>query len=222
MALAAVLFSGAAEANAASFRVEFAGRTLGMVTYSDGDMGSDGGQSLRTNLNNTPFGLFDGTFQADSQPDGASRGATGIRYVSKSRSTRKARDISFLIDAGRAIETVVSPDSEETSLSAPEAVPAGVIDPVAAFGRFVRAGSCPERFKIYDGRRVDEVAPSGFEISNGMTRCAIKYTVIAGPGHLSPFHFTEFSMMAVYDAGKALREIDMRTGMLGIRLIAVN
>lgn len=222
MALVAAQSSVAAGSEAATFRVEFAGRTLGTVTFSDDARISGGGQFLRTTLNNTPFGLFDGTFEGGSQPDAASAGSTRIRYASKSRSTHKARDISFLIDAGRVTEIVVSPVGEKTSLSVPDAVSVDVIDPVSAFGRFVRAGSCPEGFNIYDGRRVDEVAPSGFEVSGGLTRCEIKYTVIAGPGHLSPFRFTEFSMTAIYDTGKTLKEIDMRTGLLGIRLIAVN
>ncbi|WP_347312446.1 DUF3108 domain-containing protein [Defluviimonas sp. SAOS-178_SWC] len=222
--LAACLSSGTAAAEVASYRVEFGGRVLGTVTFSDGAKG--GGQSLRTTLDNTPFGLFDGTFEADSRLEGESAGETRRLYASKSRSTRKARDISFVIDAGRAEETVVSPASEETSLSVPDAVPASVIDPVAAFGRIVRAKGCPEGFTFYDGRRVDEIVPSGADVSGGMTRCKITFTVIAGPGHLSPFRFTEFSMMALYDAGegsgKGLREIDVRAGLLGIRLIAAD
>ncbi|OYX40558.1 MAG: hypothetical protein B7Z02_18245, partial [Rhodobacterales bacterium 32-67-9] len=183
MALAATLSFVSVTSEAATFRVEFAGNTLGTVTYSDDAKIGSGGQVLRTDLNNTPFGLFDGTFEAGSRPDGATAGSTRTRYASKSRSTRKSREISFLIDAGRVKETVVSPVGEMTPLSAPEAVMADVIDPVAAFGRFVRAGRCPEGFNIYDGRRVDQVAPSSFEVSGGLTRCEIKYTVVAGPGH---------------------------------------
>ena len=187
-------------AQAESFAVQLGSRNLGVLTYNGGRAAS-----LQSALNNTPLGVFNGSFTASLEPTSA-----GEQYRGISRSSRKSRDISVLFDGGCAIDTVVTPTSEMTELSNVGAVPAGVIDPVSAFGRFVGAtGGCPQGFRFYDGRRAILVQPTeNYEVA-GQLVCKMDYRVSDGPGHLSPLYIKNASIALTYDVlgGQSLRKV---------------
>lgn len=187
-------------ARAETFSVQLGSRQLGELTYSGGSAAS-----LRSTLNNTPLGVFNGTFAASVEPTSA-----GTQYRSSSRSSRKTRDINVLFDGGRAVDAVVTPANEMTDLSNVGSVPAGVVDPVSAFGRFVSAsGGCPEAFRFYDGRRAILVQPAAESEVAGQLVCKMNYRVSDGPGHLSPLYIKNVSIALTYEVtgGQSLRKV---------------
>ncbi len=196
-ALALALTSAMAQAE--TFSVQLAGRDLGSLTYQGG-----ASPALQSSLNNTPLGVFNGTFTATSESTSA-----GQQYRGISQSSRKNRDISVLFSEGRAIDTVITPTSEMTSLSNVAAVPVGVMDPVGAFGQFVGAKRCPAAFRFYDGRRAILLQPVGQAEVAGQLVCDMSYRVSDGPGHLSPLYIKSISVNLVYDlaGGQSLRKL---------------
>jgi len=214
LALTLAYLGAPAPLAADTFRAMLGGRVLGTLEYRGG--GGDAG-TLTTTLDNTPLGVGDGRYEGVSRRVSAG-GRRMVQYTSDSRSARESRQISVLLDRGRAIETVVAPASERTALSVPGAVPEGVLDPVAALGRIIGAGDCPSAFRIYDGRRVIQVRPLGSVAEGGGKRCRMTYDVIAGPGHLSPFRFTALKLDLIYQAG-SLAQMEVRAGPFTLRLM---
>ena len=197
LALIACLAAGAARAE--TFSVALGGRILGTLEYTPG--------RLVNLLDNTPLGVADGLFRGIRRRDGDE-----VRYVGQSDERR----IEVLFDSGRAARTVIEPASERTPLSDPAAVPGGVTDPVAGFGRLVDAKDCPGLIRMYDGRRAVEMTTVSREVTPTRLSCAIDYRVIAGPGHLSPFRLDSLDITAHYalasGAVAGLAQLDIRAG----------
>jgi len=210
----------AAQAEVHPFQVILAGSALGTIEFETDDAGRPA--ALHGRFDNTPLGVFDGTFEGTSRPVQTEAGEVVLQFLGVTESTRKSRTISVLHEGGQAIEATVSPGEEETELSQVDQVPAGIIDPVEAFGRLVGAGGCPEPFRIYDGRRVVDVAVQSSEEADGVLTCHASYEVVAGPGHLSPLGLTSFSMELAYTVGGTgfiLSEIDISASIFELRLV---
>lgn len=210
-AVIGVLVSGASFVQAETYSVQLGGRNLGTISYQGGAEAS-----LQSTLNNTPMGVFNGTFTATSQ-----QSAVGQQYHSNSSSSRKSRQISVLIKDGRAIDTSVTPASEMTNLSNVGSVPVGVIDPVAAFGRFVSARGCPEAFRFYDGRRAILVSHERDSEVAGQLVCKMNYRVSDGPGHLSPLYIKNITVFLTYDVigGQSLRKVVLSAAGFDLNLM---
>lgn len=221
-AIAAAWLLIAAPAGAQSFDLTLGGRVLGQVRYA-----RDGaGEKISTLLDNTPLGVGDGQYAGSSTPAGAG----AVRYLGVSTAPRKSRRIEVIFTDARPATVTITPKGEMTDLSDPAAVaaavPAGqIVDPVAAFGRFVNATDCPGAFRLYDGRRLVQVAPTSRKLTDTALECGFSYKVVAGPGHLSPFYFSNITLSLRYARAKgaaggslALQTMEIDTAILGVRL----
>lgn len=178
---------------------------------------SRGEITLNSALNNTPLGVFDGSFKGRSTPAGGS----ARTYVAFSQSTRKTRMVKFATTDHKVNTVEIVPPKEQTDLSDPEAVPEGVVDPAQGFAKLVSAQDCPGRIDMYDGRRVIALKPSGTEKTNAKLTCNMDYRVIAGPGHLSPLKVRKARMVLTYeisDRDQRLITVSIRSGGFGITL----
>lgn len=192
-----------------TFEVNLGTKKLGSLTYSRDAKG----EKLRSTLNNTPLGVFNGSFSASSVVVRTTSGAQAQKYQSISKSSRKTREIALLIAAGRVVETIVIPESERTELSEVKSVPNGVLDPVGGIGQLIAARGCPKKFTIYDGRRAIRLTPNGASRADNVLICAIQYKVIAGPGHLSPLYISSVKMQVQYDlSGNQQKLTQMKLG----------
>ena len=207
MALCAAL-----PAQAADFSVNLGDTMLGQLSFQR----AASGETVKSWLNNTPLGVFNGTFTGTSR----NAGAAVREFVGVSQSSRKSRKVTVQISKGRAISTTVTPASEETDLSDIARVPDSVINPVQAIGYLIDADGCPQVIRIYDGRRVIALTPKAAQSGTDTLICDISYTVIAGPGHLSPLRIASANMRLTYaTAGQQnLRQIRMRSGIFTVTL----
>lgn len=204
-------------AAAQSFDVMLGGRILGILRYSDD--GSNG--TLRISLDNTPIGVFDGSFLGTSRRVRSEEGTVISQYLGESESSRKARRISVLLDREQVLDTVVSPLSERTNLSDPSRISVPVIDPVMALRELMSATGCPTVMHIYDGRRVVSLVPSGMSKNEGYLTCDMDYTVTDGPGHLSPLYITRVSTTLRYEISDGQQVLDLmsfQSGPLALRV----
>ncbi|MEM6304616.1 MAG: hypothetical protein AAF744_07850 [Pseudomonadota bacterium] len=191
-----------------SFTVQLGQRALGGLTLTQTQRGEI---TLNMALDNTPLRVFDGQFKGRSTPTGAK----ARRYVGFTQTRRKqlARTITLSIAEGSVTDVEVAPASERTALSVLSAVPAGVIDPAAAFAALANASGCPSTLRVYDGRRVIEMRAAGRSGSAEAFSCAITYSVVAGPAHLSPLGIKRAAMTASYavsGGAQRLRAITIR------------
>jgi hypothetical protein len=222
LALCAAFAATTASAETSTFQVILAGSTLGSLTYETDAGDGNRPAALRTNLDNTPLGVFDGTWDGTSQPVRTEAGDVVLQFLATTASSRKNRVISILHKDGQALATEVNPADDATDLSRADQVPTGVLDPVEGFGRIAEGAGCPEPFRIYDGRRVVELTTTGSEQAGNVLTCEVDYEVIAGPGHLSPFRFNSFALDLTYDlsSGRAvLAEADVSAGVFTVRLV---
>ena len=206
---------------AQTFDLRLGNKTLGTLTYST----STKGEQLLSSMNNTPLGVFNGTFTGSSSPVQASSGRAAQQYQSLSKSSRKTRQIMVTIEDGRVIKTNIDPTSERTDLSKPNAVPRGVIDPVQAMGRLIQAQGCPKQFMLYDGRRAVRLTPVGSGNQGTLLTCAVQYNVIAGPGHLSPLYISSVKMQVKYEGmgdQQRLVQIHLKSGIFNLFLTLRN
>ncbi len=187
-----------------TFSAALGNRTLGTLTFDSA------GPTLLSVLDNTPLGVGDGRFEATSRPVRTDAGAAVTQYIGRSDD----RTISVLLDGARAVETVVSPSSEETELSDVARVPPSVLDPVTGFGRLAAANGCPAPMRLYDGRRVIDIATARESRTETVLTCAMAYSVTAGPGHLSPFRFTSLAVTLLYGitGAQRLQRIEIEAG----------
>lgn len=209
MRLATLAFLLAAStAQADTFSLSLGGDPIGTLTTTR--------ETLRSDVNNSPLGVADGVFDASARQVRTAAGDVVLQYLGKS--VKKGRTISVLFDAGRALETTVSPTSEETELSDPAAVPAGVTNPVDAMQQIVNARGCPGTITFYDGRRVIAVTPAGSTQTDGTLTCDMSYRVTAGPGHLSPLYISRASLTATYATGgsQSLQDISISSGLFSL------
>jgi hypothetical protein len=187
--------------------------TLGGTVLGQLDYSQSGSEShLRSTLDNTPLGVFNGTYS------GTSSGGT---FSSDSRSSRKSRQITFESVDGRVTTTTVTPPDERTDLSDPARVPEGVLDPVRAIGHLMRATGCPASVRFYDGRRVITLTPEAGTQDGGTLVCPVAYRVTDGPGHLSPLKIARASMELRYatgGSGQSLQQIRVSAGVFTVTL----
>lgn len=200
-----------AAAGAEEFRVLLGERELGRLSFEAGET-----SRLSARFEGTPLGVADGSFEAASGPARAESGAVVTQYLSRSAFTRSSRAVSILLDGGAVQAVDVQPEAERTELSDAAAVPAGVVDLVAGFGRLLGAGGCPEPFSLYDGRRVARIATQSSEATEGGTLCRASYRVVAGPGMLSPLGLRSLDLDLLYGADGALAW--MEAGAAGFTL----
>jgi hypothetical protein len=172
------------------FIVTLGGQPLGTLIQSE--------TRLSSRLTNTPLGVFNGTFDGESRSN-----SSGTTYRGVSQSTRKTRQIEIRqAHDGRIIETTVIPEKDRTPLSTPTAVPTDTLNPVAGFHRLLGQNACPQDFKIYDGRRVIQVTPTGTESNGPQTICTFDYKVVQGRGHLSPLYIKNITLKLTFDPSK--------------------
>ncbi|MGB3247308.1 MAG: hypothetical protein WBB25_22465 [Sulfitobacter sp.] len=195
-----------------TFSVGLGKTKLGQLSYSN----ASGGASLRSTLDNTPLGVFNGTFSATS------RNSDGVRtFDGLSKSSRKNRRVQVSVKEGRVVETLVEPVSEMTPLSDPTRVPEGTVDPVQGIGKLIHARTCPKGFTIYDGRRAIALIPTEKTTEGDTEICSIAYKVIAGPGHLSPLKISNAKMKLTYvtkGSTRTLARIDIASGIFKLAL----
>lgn len=192
-------------------------RTLGTLSYIDD--GNNG--TLHLTLDNTPIGVFDGTFVGTSREVRSDQGIPIRQYLGESASSRKTRWISFLHHQGQVWDTVVSPLSERTDLSDPSLVSELVVDPVLAIKEIISANGCPETIHIYDGRRVVTLAPAGMSNEESLLTCDIDYTVTDGPRHLSPLYISQISGVLRYEISngrQTLTQMEFQSGPFKLRI----
>ena len=191
-----------AAACAQDFDVRFAGGVIGQLSATT--------TAISTTLTNTPLGAADGWFRA--QRNG--------RTYSAANSEGRRIDVTF--DGETVTAVRVDPADERTDLSDPDAVPPGVLDPIAGFARIVRSTDCPAAFRMYDGRRLVYVSTDARTIENDVLICRIAYRVTAGPGHVSPFRISNLSLTARYGLSggqvTGLGQLDIRAGPFSARL----
>lgn len=197
----------AAPANADTFSVVLGGKSLGQMNISQ----KGRTVTLRSTLNNTPLGVFNGTFV------GTSTGNAGDTiFVGHSQSSRKGRVVSVEFAKRRAVRTEIRPESEMTNLSDISRVPPSVIDPVRAIGALITAEKCPDAMRMYDGRRVVIFSPDGNRTEGPTRVCDLTYRVIAGPGHLSPLGIKSAKLQLTYTInsdGQSLEQIKVSSGI---------
>ncbi len=202
---------------AETFAIQLGKTTLGELRYSANSKGA----TLTSTLANTPLGVFNGTYEGTSRPAKAADGTQALRYVGVGKSSRKTRSVDVLFAAGRALETIVIPAKEETTLSDPQKVRGAVTDPVRAIGLLTTAIGCPARINIYDGRRVITLSPTAQERQDTLLICALSYTVTAGPGHLSPLKIAKAKMQVTYSTAnndQQIQNITLGAGMFNLVL----
>ncbi len=213
LACAAFMGVTALPATGETFAVKLGATTLGTLKYAS----NVGSARLVSQLNNTPLGVFNGSFTGTSKSISAAR-----EFVGVSKSSRKDRTVTVQIADGRATMTKVTPEDELTALSNPAKVPAGVVDPVVGVGLLASARSgCPDTVTIYDGRRVIALSPAGSALEGQVLTCEVAYRVIAGPGHLSPLKISSAKMQLVYAKGAGpqdLRRISLKSGIFAVVL----
>lgn len=202
----------AVPAYADTFRVSLGGKDLGQLSYDT----SGPTATLRSTLDNTPLGVFNGTFT------GTSKGSVATsRFTGDSQSSRKSRIVTVDFRRGRASSVDVDPLDERTDLSDPAVVPAGVRDPVRAMGALFRADGCPTTMYMYDGRRVVQLSSDGQSSDEGALVCNVRYTVKSGPGHLSPLGISAAKIKLIYqvaDGQQDLQELTVSSGVFRLRL----
>ena len=214
------LMLAATTAQAETFSVSLGKITLGKLVHT----GTSGGASLKATLDNTPMGVFDGTFNGTAKPATATDGTPVIHYNSVSKSSRKSRSVQVQIAKGRALATDVTPSSEITNLSDPAKAPKNITDPARAIGMLINSSGCPARINIYDGRRAIALIPGTSETKDDKLICSIAYKVTAGPGHLSPLKISKAKMKVTYDTtnGQSLQQITLRSGPFNLVLDQTN
>ena len=195
---------------AQTFDVKLGGKTLGKLSYNT--KGSDA--TLRSTLDSTPMGVFNGTFKGSSSAKG--------QFVGDSKSSRKQRVVTVDIAQGRATGVEITPSAEMTDLSDKSRVPAGVTDPVRIIGAFIGATGCPSSMRMYDGRRVVTLTPQAGTEDGATLICPVSYKVVAGPGHLSPLGISNAKMELLYDTSsgaQSLQEIKVSSGVFRLKLL---
>jgi hypothetical protein len=212
-ALAALLLLLALPVQAAdqTYKVYALGLGIGSFRYS----GTPADARISSQFTNTPLGVFNGSYEGQSRSS-----KSGTDYRGKSVSSNKDRAVQIVTNAaGVVTEVSVSPEKDRTAYSDPAALPDGVLNPVAGFGRFLGQNTCPQAFRLYDGRRVVQVTPKSETVSGAVKTCAFDYRVILGKGHLSPLYFKNIAVTVTFDPSVAQTgpsALVMRSGLFGV------
>lgn len=202
----------AAPAYAETYNVSLGGKTLGQLSYTEAGHTT----TLRSTLDNTPLGVFNGTFTGTSAGSAAK-----VAFTGDSRSSRKQRLVNVDFAKGRAVSTTITPVDEVTDLSDVARVPEGVVDPVRAMDQLFRAKGCPQPVQMYDGRRVVMMRSDAGTQAGDILTCNVSYKVTAGPGHLSPLGISSAKMQLDYvTAGgkQTLQQIRISSGIFSLNM----
>lgn len=186
-----VVIGTAAQSEVQNYDLHLGQRQIGTLSF---DISTP---ELVADMHNTPLGVANGRFSAQSRLARTQEGVVVTQYLSQSAK----RQISVLLDGGKVLETTIAPARDATSLSVPEAVPADIIPLTEGFAKIATAGSCPAPFTMYDGRRVVQIATRAQSVNGADTLCEMDYRVTAGPGHLSLFRFRTLDMTLLYRGG---------------------
>jgi len=198
--------------SAETFSIALGSSPLGQLSYTE----AGNTKTLRSTLQDTPLGVFDGSYLGTASPH-----AGGVKFVGVSQSSRKSRTVSTVTRGGRAVETVVTPSEELTELSDPAKAPAGVTDPVTAIGQLIAARGCPGTIRIYDGRRAIALVPAGQRTEGATLICDVDYRVTHGPGHLSPLRVSNANMQLTYatsNGRQSIAQISLGSGPFTVYL----
>lgn len=203
-----VFMSGPAIAENQIYMMMLGNRQLGSLVFD----GNGSNASLLSKMDNTPLGVANGTFEA------VTRAKDGdVASVLKSRG-RKTRDISIIREVNTVTTVTVTPKEEMTEMTDASKVPVGVISPAEVFAVLANGGTCPPPMVMYDGRRVVQMSTIAMKPGGASLTCDMSYSVVMGPGHLSPFRFKSFGMQIVYTARK-LDTVTMTAGGFNVNLI---
>jgi hypothetical protein len=197
---------------AQTFAVKLGGKVLGELSYEEEGRTA----TLISTLDSTPMGVFNGTFT------GTSTGLTTGQFTGESRSSRKQRVVSVQIEDSIATQVDITPADEITDLSDVARVPPGIMDPVRVIGTIIAANGCPPAMQMYDGRRVTVLQPLSPSASDDTLTCPMQYSVVMGPGHLSPLGISSASMELVYSTvggSQTLKAIRISSGLFRLGLI---
>lgn len=196
-----------------TFEVSLAGNRLGRMTHAVSGETRD----VTLLLDSTPLGVFDGSYAGRTVTSGALS-----RHSGRTRSTRKSRDVSMRIEAGRLREVTLTPEAEQTAFTAPAAVSGIVSDPVSAFGQLMETSACPDDVRIYDGRRVALLSLEGQSRDGTRVTCQSSYVVTEGPGYLEPLGISRLSVDLLYETAAdvwQLEKIGARSGPFRLNLV---
>jgi hypothetical protein len=202
------LMAGPAMAEKQIYTVSLGQRPLGTLQFE----GQGRNETLLMSLDNTPFGLENGTFEAMTQAKGDE-----VDYFGTSRGS-ETRDIAIVRKANVVTGVTVTPRSEMTEMTDPGKVPIGVISPTEFFAALANGETCPSPMALYDGRRVVQMATTAMKQDGDSVICDMSYRVAMGPGYVSPFHFKSFGVELAYTARKLAR-FSMSGGGFKVNLI---
>lgn len=197
----------AAWADSTQFRLLLGTRQIGQLSVAPGQLISE--------TTRAPLGIGNGRFSATLKPAGAGQ----LAYASYSSSDD--RHVEILFKGAQALKTGVMPARERTDLSDAGAVPGRAVDPVRAMAGLLHVGACPAGLRIYDGRRLAEVATQPAATEDGHLRCTGRYRVLGGARHLEPLGLASARLVLDYaPAGQAhaLREIGLKAGPFAITI----
>lgn len=201
-------YAGPVLAEPHSFMMMLGNRQIGMLTIDQ----SGSTTTIMSTMDNTPLGVADGTFVGVTQANGST-----VEYEGKSRGSRM-RDISFIREASTVTAVTVTPVSEMTELTDAAKVPNNVLSPTEALSALANNGTCPARMVVYDGRRVVQIGTKNATQQGSSVNCDLSYSVVMGPGHLSPFRFRSIDINVTYVASQ-LRRITVSAGGFRVGLI---
>ncbi|MEP1793020.1 hypothetical protein [Parasphingorhabdus sp.] len=199
-------------AHAQEFTVLLGKKNLGSLTFSQ----SGTTARLHSTLNQTPMGVFNGTFKGTSA--GNAKTAT---FTGDSKSSRKQRHVVVDHKNARPVSVDISPQKERTELSDPSRVTGPTLDPVRAIAHLISARGCPAAVRLYDGRRVIAITPTQQTQAADHLTCAMRYKVTQGPGHLSPLRISSAKMQLRYATSgtkQILQQIKISSGVFGLSL----
>lgn len=200
-----------AQAADQSYKVFLGGTELGWFRFS----GTANNARIASIFNNTPLGVFNGGYEGESR---VQSGQTV--YRGKSNASSKTRDVEIRLTAGTVTETTIAPEKDRTGYSDPATLPAGLLDPVAAFSQFLlQKNACPPAFKLYDGRRVVQVTPKSADLVGAVRTCVMDYQVVLGKGHLSPLGIKHLTVTVTFDPSVAKTgpsQLSLQTGPFGV------
>ncbi|MFG6516128.1 hypothetical protein ACGYLX_01590 [Sulfitobacter sp. 1A13496] len=208
LALLMAVNAGRALADPQTYAVALGGRQLGTLQFN----GQSRNAAFLLSLDNAPFGIKDGSFNAVSKAKG-----NAVSYLGSNRGS-ETRDIA-IERAGRQVTSVkITPSSEMTKMSDAKAVPPGVLFPPELFAALATGKSCPAPLSLYDGRRVVQIATQSSREQGASVVCDMSYRVVMGPGYVSPFYLKSFGMGLVYTAG-TLAKASLSGGGFKVHLI---
>jgi len=189
------LIAGPTWAEPQNYAVSLGGRQLGTLQFN----GQSRNAAFLLTLNNAPFGIKNGTFNAVTETEGDTTDYLGTNRGSETR------DIAITRRTDQVASVTIAPASEMTEMSDAGMVPAGIVFPPELFAALAEAETCPSPLAVYDGRRVVQIATEAVKQEGETVVCDMSYRVVMGPGYVSPFYLKSFGMQLMYTDRKLAR-----------------